>query len=77
MSNLTMMIDDRILKKARRIALEKDTTLTGLVRRFLHSLVMREEIRKEDALSRLGEIWESSRAVVGPVRWNRGDLHER
>ena len=77
MSNITMTIDDQLLKKARKLALEKNTSLTSLIRRFLKTLVMKEERNKEDSLARLQKIWGSGQCVVGPVHWTRDDLHDR
>ena len=36
--NLTLSLDDELVKKARKIAVERDTTLTGMVRGYLEKL---------------------------------------
>ncbi|MBK8872093.1 MAG: hypothetical protein IPN19_13930 [Elusimicrobia bacterium] len=77
MPNITMVIDDHLLRKARKVALEKGTTLSGLIRRFLKSIVTKEEMKKGASLARLTKIWESSGVVVGRIHWNREDLHGR
>ena len=53
MANITMSIDDKLLKAARKIAVEKDTSLTGLIRGYLEELVEKEEVLKEMAASEL------------------------
>ena len=35
MSNITLSVDDEIIKKVRKIAIDKNTTLTAMVRDFL------------------------------------------
>jgi hypothetical protein len=36
---ITLSLDDALVKKVRKIALERDTTLTGMVRDYLERLV--------------------------------------
>jgi predicted transcriptional regulator len=77
MSNITMSVDDELLKKARKIAVEKDTTLTGLIREYLEQLVEREEAGKEIAIAELKRLFAQKKAVFGARTWTREDLHER
>ena len=77
MSNITMSIDDELLRKARKIAIDRDSSLTGLIRLFLEDLVKKEEVKKEIAVMELKSLFNSSRAVVGEKPWSREDLHER
>jgi hypothetical protein len=35
--NITLSIDDDLVKEARKIAVERDTTLTGLVRSYFNN----------------------------------------
>jgi len=50
MPNITFSLDVETIKKVRKIALEKDTTLTALVRDFLSSVAKRDEQKKKTAL---------------------------
>lgn len=75
--NITMAIDDKLLKKARKIAVDKDTTVTGLIREYLETLVLREDSAKKETISELSALLERSEAVVGNKKWTRDDLHER
>ena len=43
MCNMTMTIDDDILKKAKKIAIEKNTTVSALVRAYLEHLALRKD----------------------------------
>ncbi|RKX95455.1 MAG: CopG family transcriptional regulator, partial [Spirochaetes bacterium] len=56
MSNITMTLGDEVIKKVKRIALEKNTTLTGLVRDYLTGIAKREDQRVEEAIAELTKI---------------------
>jgi hypothetical protein len=77
MPNLTLSIDTDLLKRARKIAIEKDTSLTGLIRDYLEELVRYEETRNEIDATELERLFSKSPMVVGEKKWNREELHER
>ncbi len=77
MSNITMKIDDKLLKKARKIAIDKDTTLTGMIRHYLKNLVLREEMSKANIIEELEKIYSTRGVKIGKIKWSREDLHER
>jgi hypothetical protein len=74
--NVTLSLKDDFVKKARKIAVERDTTLTGLVRDYLERLVEEESAsgrnrRERDALERSFERYSFH---VGKRTWKREDL---
>jgi hypothetical protein len=75
--NITMAIDSDLLKKARKIAVEKNTTVTGLVRTYLSGLVEREEKSREEIARELMKLFDESNAVIGEKKWTRDEIHER
>jgi len=77
MSNITMTIDDTVIKKVKKIAIEKNTTLTGLVREYLNGIAKREDYRTEEIISQLSQIMNSTDIEVGEITWERDELHER
>ena len=77
MSNITMTLDDDVLKKVKKIAVEKNTTLTGLVRDYLMRLAQRQDERMEDVISGLKTIMNSGNNRIGRITWTRDELHER
>jgi uncharacterized protein DUF6364 len=77
MSNITMTLDDEVIKKVKRIAVEKNTTLTGLVRDYLTGIARREDQRREDVIAQLSQIMNSSNMEVGEITLTRDNLHER
>lgn len=77
MANVTISIDEDVLKRARKIAIDRDTSFNGLVREYIESLVAREQRRRELQIEELDRLFEESTAIVGPVTWTRDELHER
>lgn len=76
MRNLTLAIDDDLLLKARKLALERNTTVNQLVREFLEELVTRQS-RQKAALGRLEKRLKNGILRVGSRTWTRDELHAR
>ncbi len=74
--NLTLTIDDHLLRAARKVALDRNTSVNQLVREYLADLV-RETDRQHTALTNLERVFRESRIRVGRRNWTRQDLHER
>jgi hypothetical protein len=70
--NLTLAIEDELLKEARKLAIDRDTTVNQMVREFLESVVRQASDRgaaRERLLSR--------KYPIGEITWKRDDLYER
>ena len=74
--NVTLTVDENLLREARKVALDRNTSVNQLVREFLEQLVRGQNGRKQ-AAERLKEMFRTSGAEVGPITWTRDDLHER
>ena len=74
--NLTLSLDEALLRAARKVALDRNTSVNQLVRDFLEGLV-RETDRREAALAVVDEIFRTNRIEVGKRTWKREDLHDR
>jgi hypothetical protein len=74
--NLTLVIEEELLLAARKIALDKRTSVNQLVREYLASLV-EEHSRKRVARARLKQAFETGLVEVGDLAWSRDDLYER
>lgn len=75
--NLTMSLDDALMASARRIAFERDTSLTELIRTYLSELVdgwNRGRKAKADALLKT---FERNSVNIGKRTWSREDLYAR
>jgi len=77
--NITLSLDDKLVKEVRKIAVERDTTLTGLVRDYLEKLAMEDAAsgRKRRERETLERSFAQFRIKVGRRNWKREDLHER
>jgi Family of unknown function (DUF6364) len=76
MPNLTITVDERVLKKARIRALEEGTSVSALLRSYLEGYVREVETRKKAIKSILAHS-RTSRAASGGRRATRDELHER
>ena len=77
MSNLTLSIDKELLKKARKIAIEKDTTVNQMVREYLESIIEKEAYKEEDVIKQLKEHYSKTSIEIGTINWQRDELYER
>jgi plasmid stability protein len=77
MANLTLSIDDELLKRARIRALERDTSVNALVRDYLQSLVARDS--RQSGMAEFLALASSVHAGSGPEgrTWTRDELYER
>jgi hypothetical protein len=74
--NITLSVEDSVLKEVRRIAVEKDTTVNGLVRSYFHELADQKRKRAK-ARRDLLKLLPKMKAKVGRLAWTRGELHVR
>ena len=77
MANLTIVVDEGVLKRARVRALERGTSVNALLREYLESYAGVEPVRR--AMADFLALAESSQATSGRRgrTWNRDELHER
>ena len=77
MANLTITIDERLLKQARMRALEDGTSVNALLRAYLERYAGSGEVG--DALAGFGRLARRSTATSGPHgrTWTRDELHDR
>jgi Arc/MetJ family transcription regulator len=77
MANLTITIDDRLLKQARMRALEDGTSVNALLRAYLERYAGAGEA--DEALSGFARLAQRSTATSGPDgrTWTRDELHGR
>ena len=77
MPNITLSVDDEIIKKVRKIAIDKNTTLTAMVRQFLTSVAALDAQEKNNALNNLQRSFNNLSIDMGRRKWSRENLHER
>lgn len=74
---ITLNIDDEIAKKVRKIAMDKGTTLTGMVRNYLTSVAGSDAAARKADADKLTETLEKVSRDMGPRTWTREDLYDR
>jgi hypothetical protein len=77
--NITLSLDENLVKNVRKIAVEKDTTLTGLIRAHLEQLAAEEAAsgRKRREREALERSFTQFQFRLGKNTWKREDLYAR
>jgi len=77
--NITLSLDEDLVKNVRKIAVERDTTLTGLVRAYLEDLAAEHAAsgRKRREREALERSFERFHFHIGRRNWKREDLYAR
>ncbi len=77
--NITLSLDDQLVKEVRKIAVEQETTLTGLVRDYLEHLAVENAAsgRKRRERETLERSFAKYQFKIGRHTWKREDLHAR
>lgn len=75
MTNLTLVVDDEVLRRARVRAIEQGTSVNAAVREFIGDFADGRDEQWE-ARRRLLELSEGSAASSEGRRWNRAELYE-
>lgn len=76
MKNLTLSLDEALLRQARQVATARGTSLNAMIREYLREVTERES-STEHARRRIVDMCRSMQAEVGTRSWTRDDLHER
>jgi hypothetical protein len=76
MKNITLSVDEDVLRAVRKYAAEQDTTVNAIVRDHLGAIADRAT-RAKDARRRLLELIDRSPGDMGDQQWDRTKLYER
>jgi predicted transcriptional regulator len=70
--NVTLSLDDELVKKLRKIAIERDTTLTGMVRNYLETVAAETAAagRQRRDREKLERSFDRFHSKVGKRTWN-------
>lgn len=77
MPNITLSVEKEVIKKVRKIAIDRDTTLTAMVRDFLRSVASRDLQEKERYAQTLSETFIRCSRDMGKRTWKREELYDR
>jgi hypothetical protein len=77
--NVTLSLEDDLVRKVRKIAVDRETTLTALVREYLEKVAAEDAAvgrrrREREALERS---FATLQITVGKRTWKRSDLYVR
>ena len=75
--NLTLSIDEKLLKSARKVALDMDTSVISLIRDYLLTLVEKQKEEKSMFLDEWIQLMDKNNIPMEERSWTREDLHER
>ncbi len=75
--NITLSVDDQIVKTVRKIAIDHDTTLTQMVREYLTGVVRTLDIDASEAARRFSDLTKSAAGNqdAGPRKWSRDEMY--
>lgn len=73
--NLTLSVDDRLLKEAREVARSMGKSVNQLVREYLQQLTARDDPERD--IDELRKLSVQGGGRSGAWRFDRDDLHER
>ena len=74
--NITLSIDEAIVKKVRKIAIDRDTTLNAMVRDYLISVAESDVAVRREQADRLMASTERLARDMGARSWTRDDIYE-
>ena len=74
--NITLSIDEAIVKKVRKIAIDRDTTLNAMVRDYLTSVAESDAVVRKEQADALMASTERLARDMGPRGWTRDDLYD-
>lgn len=77
MPNITLKVDEEIVRKVRKIAVDRETTLTQMIRDYLQSVADGEANRKKRTVRELKRSFTDLSRDMGNRTWKRADLYER
>lgn len=77
MTNLTISVDEELLKKARMRALEENTSVNAVLRNYLETYAGADLNKYIEATKNFLELARKSRTQVGKITWKRDDLYDR
>jgi hypothetical protein len=75
--NVTLSLPKEVLRRAKHIAIERGTSLSGLLTQLLEDLTRREDEYRKAKERHLAMLDEFDLATMGNITWTRSDLYDR
>jgi len=77
MPNVTFTVDDELLRKARKVAVDRNTTVTQMLRGFLEQMVVSDETLAKQRAEEFRRVTRKLARDAGGVKFNREELYDR
>lgn len=77
MTNVTFSVDDDLLRQARKLALDRDTTVTQMLRDYLVGLVASESTAAKQRAEEFRRVSDQLARDAGGFKFNRDDCYDR
>ncbi len=74
--NVTLVVDEDLLREARAVAARQHTSINEMVRQYLREVVSQENQRRV-AFERIEHLMANPKVHLGGARPSRDELHER
>lgn len=75
--NLTLTVDSELLRSARKVALDRNTTVNQLFRDYLTQLTSDAEAPYKKAAAEFRKAARASKARIGGATWTRDEIYDR
>ena len=76
MANITLKVDDEIIKKVRKVAIDENSTMTAMIRNYLQSVADRESPEIERKIALLEKNFHYLERNMRKRTWSRDDLYD-
>jgi len=76
--NVTISIPKDVLRKAKHLAIDRQTSLSGLLTKTLEEMVAQEDSYRKAKQRQMGQLKNGfDLGLRGKIGWTREELHER
>ena len=75
--DVTLDIDDEVVRRVSRVASDRGTTLSAMVSDYLASVIESDVAARQEVIAKLEESVERHSRDMGPRTWTRDDLYDR
>ena len=75
--NINLDVDEEVVRRVRKIAMDRDTTLSAMVRDYLIWVAGKDTTEREERIIQLEDSFRRLSRDMGTRKWVREDLHAR
>jgi hypothetical protein len=75
--NITLSLSRELIKKAKHIAIDRNTSVSGLLSKMLEEIVEKDNSYKTASENQKKTMNKYDLGTNGAISWNREELHDR